>query len=246
MLELSRISHPRVAFVALLTLSVGGCTHDPYALPAPIFPRAQPGLGSIALHTEALRELNKVTSTTYAHIVKIDEERGLYEYDCSGFVGYALSNVAPRAFAEVNALYNTKRPNVKLYVHLLRAIGPGETRGLWHRVGAVPNLRPGDLVAWIATDKRRDHLGIVNSGHIVIVDSVPKEQPNGEWVVPVIDATTTGHGPNDPRRKPDETGLGRGSIVLHTEDGSLPTAYRWGDGASDPLIETEIVMGRVL
>lgn len=236
----------RSAFSALIVLFASSCARDPYALPAPIFPRAQPGLGSVALHAEALRELNTMTTTSYKHIVKIDEQRGIYEYDCSGFVGYALSNVAPEAFAEVNALYGTHRPNVKLYVHLLRAIPPGETRGLWHRVGAIPNLRAGDLVAWIATDKKKDHLGIVNSGHIVIVDGVPEETSRGEWRISVIDATSTGHGANDARRKPDATGLGRGAILLRSEDGSLPSSYRWGDLPTDLPIETEIVMGRVL
>jgi hypothetical protein len=60
--------------------------------------------------------------------------------------------------------------------------------------------------------------------------------------VPIVDSSA-GHGVGDARSK-DVTGLGRGSIVLVEEAGTL-VGLRWTE-ASRVTLRTKVTMGRLL
>jgi hypothetical protein len=222
---------------------LGACTPD-YSLPPPRNPKGVAGPGSPALHTEAVRELSAVKQTAYAHEMTIDEDKGVFDYDCSGFVDYALSNTAPDALETLRTVGETKRPQARTYVELLSGIRPHATRDRWTPVPNVADLLPGDIVAWLAIEKKQDYLGNVNTGHVMIVDAPPTQRGDAEWIVPIIDSSG-GHGSEDPRHMPDVTGLGRGTIVLVTENGA-PVAYRWNWSSHSKVTRTRIVLGRVL
>jgi hypothetical protein len=48
-------------------------------------------------------ELRTMKRSTYAHKTSVDEAAGVFDYDGSGFVDYALSRSAPRAFSALQA-----------------------------------------------------------------------------------------------------------------------------------------------
>jgi hypothetical protein len=182
-------------------------------------------------------------STAYRHKVRVDEATGLFEFDCSGFVDYAIRNTLPDAF-EVLRQVGGRRPMARAYVELLNAIPSGQTRGRWLHLPGPDSLHEGDIVAWLATTSKADDWGIVNTGHVMIVDGSAQQRSPGEWVVPVIDSSF-GHGGADPRVKPNATGLGRGTMVLVVENGAL-VGYRWSESARSPLNRTTVAIGRVL
>ena len=49
-----------------------------------------------SIHDEALRILNSIQLTEYRHDTDIDEKKGAYYCDCSGFVGYVLGRTVAK------------------------------------------------------------------------------------------------------------------------------------------------------
>jgi hypothetical protein len=219
-----------------------GCAVD--GLPPPRTADGVPGSAGPALHDEAVRQLSAAKSSEYRHRVYVDEARGVFEYDCSGFVDYAIGNVAPDALTALPVAKGRHRASANTYVDLLRTITPGTQRGRWLHVADVAALQPGDVVAWTAVTTKPDRLGVVNTGHVMIVDESPHQRSTAEWVVPIIDSSG-GHGGADHRKSPDVTGLGRGTIVLVVSDDGL-VGYRWTQSPTSPLTVTSVMLGRIL
>jgi hypothetical protein len=57
----------------------------------------------VALHEEGARMLSAMRTTLYSHETRIDEATGRYDFDCSGFVGYALARTRRAAYDELRA-----------------------------------------------------------------------------------------------------------------------------------------------
>jgi hypothetical protein len=93
--------------------------------------------GSTALHAEAMRELAAIQWTAYSHRTHVDELRGVFQYDCSGSVDYALSQCAGRP-RHVMA----NRPRTQDYVELLSSIQPGQRRGPGRASAVLPTFKP--------------------------------------------------------------------------------------------------------
>jgi hypothetical protein len=184
-----------------------------------------------------------VRSTEYSHLIHIDESAGRFDFDCSGFVDYAMSNVAPDALDALRHSSHKKRPTADSYENLLRTITPGGHRGRWMHVAHVADVQAGDVVAWIATTTTPDDLGAVNTGHVMIVDGPARERVPGEWVVPILDSSG-GHGGTDTRKKGQSTGLGRGTVVLVERDGYV-RGYHWTESPRSPMNETSVMLGRI-
>lgn len=196
-----------------------------------------PHHGSAMLFAEAERQLSRMTSSTYSHDTSIDEENGTYEYDCSGFVGYALSRADPCAFR----VLLHERPNAaQFYYHLVKFTDvPG--KGAWMRVATPLELLPGDIIVWL----KPDDSDAKSTGHIMVVAGEPERNPlrEGEILVRVIDSTTSGHA--DDTRVSGQTGLGKGMIGIMTDRSGLPTGYFWRGGESKILQETEMAFARI-
>jgi hypothetical protein len=190
-----------------------------------------------SLLEEAERELGTMRSSRYVHRTDVDESAGRFDYDCSGFVGYALSRAAPSAYGAVRA-YAGRRPLAKHYVAWLDS---GTAGAPWTRVPNVPNLQAGDVIAWLKPAALTSH----NTGHVMVVAAPPHPRSEQEWVVPIFDSSASSHGEGDSRRAQRASGLGRGTIVLVVDGTGLPTAYRWSEGARSALLETHIVLGRI-
>lgn len=194
-----------------------------------------PQYGSALLLAEAERELARMNSSEYSHTTFVDETRGIFKYDCSGFIDYAMKRADPGAFA---ALADERPVTSTFYTHV---IGSGSIpgRGGWMRILPPRDLRPGDIIVW-PRDSTDDQ-----NGHIMIVAEVPEENPEraGELLVRVIDATSSRHA--DDTRGPGESGLGAGTVGIMTGPSGLAVGYFWRGGESRALQETEMAFARI-
>ena len=185
-----------------------------------------------ALLAQAREVFSRTKETTYTHKLEIDEARGRFALDCSGFVEYTLAKGAPAALADLEAglarmqKKPPKRPLAKHFVRYFSALGDGgEKSANWKPVSRVSEMRAGDVLAWLMPEE----IESTNTGHVMIVRATPS--PNGsvpgEWIVPVADATSRKHGKSDSRAKSGTTGLGIGDIVLLADAQGIPKGYRW-------------------
>jgi hypothetical protein len=215
-----------------LGASVEGEGDDPTAPPAPSHVAG-------GLLGEGERELAAMRSSSYSYRTDVDESAGRFDYDCSGFVSYAMARALPASYAAVRA-FATRRPRARDFVGWIAALGSASRAG-WSRVPDVLHLAPGDIVAW----RKPEALVSKNTGHVMIVDGPPHARSDREWIVPILDSTASAHGPNDTRAPAGANGLGRGTMILVVDGAGVPVAYRWSERKHSKLYETEIALGRV-
>jgi hypothetical protein len=198
-----------------------------------------------ALLSEVDRQLGRMRSSAYTHATVIDEANGVFDFDCSGFVGYALSGAAPAAWAELAAATtgHGKRPLARHFEGFFASLPVGPASGHWQRVARVGDLQPGDVVAWV---KPADVVS-KNTGHVVIVHGpvTPYAERPGAFLVPVADSTSVLHGRSDSRKATQGTGLGTGTLVLVGDANGAPVAYRWSLGSRAAEHATTVAMARL-
>jgi hypothetical protein len=201
-----------------------------------------PGAAGKALLAEADRELTRMRSSTYSHHARVDEAAGAFDYDCSGFLVYALSRAAPDALAAVQATTKRRPRSVEL-VSFLESIPAGTSRGRWNRVARVQDLAAGDVIVWLKPPESHTS----NTGHTLLVrgPAVADPMSPSSFVVPIIDSTARPHGRSDPRSAERRTGLGRSEIVLVADGAGAPLRYRWSRAGRSPEKATTIALGRL-
>lgn len=205
------------------------------AAPAPPSARAMRLLG------EGQRELRALRRGSYDHRTFVDEAAGRFDYDCSGFIHYALGRVDPearRCFPVTSE--SKKRPLAQDFHAFFKGLGEAGL-GPWRRVRRARDLQPGDLVAWLrapGSDSR-------NTGHVMLVREPAYANPSrrDEILVPVIDSTLSAHA-QDSRARSD-TGLGQGLVGILVDEEGFPLGYRWKGGESRQAVQTDIVFGRL-
>src|SRR5262249_13589691 len=79
--------------------------------------------GHAALLAEVDREIAAMKRSSYTHRTHVDEASGVFEYDCSGFVNYALARSVPSALVELRRA-TVHRPLAKHFVAFLNALPP--------------------------------------------------------------------------------------------------------------------------
>lgn len=156
---------------------------------------------------------------------------GTFETDCSGFVDYLLTRLAPQALGGVPVDAGHTHALAHNFAELPT---PNALPAGWQQVTTVADLRPGDLIAWTEPlDVNTD-----DTGHVMVVDAaVTASGTPHQFDVTVVDSTASPHGANDtrddnPRNQPDQrtqkpSGVGRGTITLITDAEGRPTRYRW-------------------
>jgi len=173
-----------------------------------------------------------MVSTVYQYQTKVDRGAGSYQYDCVGFVSYALKRATPQAWATVakaTGIAKGRIPSPAKYRTFFAGLAERPQPG-WIAVTKASELRPGDVVAW-------EHKTATSVGHAVVIGSNPIPGPDGSWLVEVYDSTASPHSddsrPNDQRAQMlDSTGrrsgLGHGTMVFMADPatGAL-TGLRW-------------------
>lgn len=81
------------------------------------------------LFEEANRELSLMRSSTYVHKTSVDEASGRFDFDCSGFISYALAHSSRAAYRELRGFAH-HRPLAKDFVAVASNPGgaPGRSR----------------------------------------------------------------------------------------------------------------------
>jgi len=194
---------------------------------------------------KAISMLRSVRQTRYQHETQINESRGQYFADCSGFMAYVLERTAPEAWVRLEKMTQKYEPGVArpLAKHFVYYFDEdmANIKG-WHSVKQVEDLRPGDIIAWLTPDDSDSK----NTGHVMFVASHPKpsKEHAREYEIRVIDSTRSGHGGGDPRTPKGKNGLGTGVInLIEAKDGS-PYAYRWKGPDSTRIYKTTIRLAR--
>jgi hypothetical protein len=202
--------------------------------PGDTLPVAAPS--KLALVDEARRELAAVKESHYAHRTRVDEAAGTFDYDCSGFVGYALSRSAPAALAAITAA-TRPRPLARHFEAFFE-----QPRAPWTRVDRADALVPGDVIAWLEPAEKHTR----NTGHVMIVAAPPRAGARtGELVVDVIDSSHSGHGAADARRRTHTDGLGTGALVLLVAADGRAVGYRWSTWKKSIAYRTRIALGHL-
>jgi len=193
---------------------------------------------------KVMRVLGRVsetmTSTQYSHGLRVDERKGIYEFDCSGMTQWVLRKAAPRA-AAASAWGVQHRPLARDYQRRIASIAPGKPRHGWQRVERVVDAQPGDVIAWL----KPDIIDSKNTGHVAFVVLPPVRVPDYDnaYLVRIADSTSLLH---DEDTRVGRTGFGFGTILLLTDpETGVPVAYGWV-GLRWRAFETKIAIGRPL
>lgn len=199
--------------------------------------------GSIRLLEEIERQMTVMKTSEYAHRTQVDENEGIFIYDCSGLINYALQRSLPQAWQQLLNYTNNKRPRAKHYYEIVTQHDQSsESESGWQRIERVIDLSPGDIVVWLKPAEVQSKV----TGHIMVVAgdvSVNPVRPK-EQLIPVIDSTKSPHGRRD-SRYPDNNGLGKGTIGLVVDETGEPYGYYWRGGESTKLFQTEIALIRL-
>jgi hypothetical protein len=191
-----------------------------------------------AIVSEIGRELANKRSATYSHTTYVDEASGVYDYDCSGFIGYALDHAYPAGMAAIRSA-TIERPLAKHFESFFSSLSSSDPA--WAQVPRAIDLRPGDIIAWLEPADVQSN----NTGHVMFVYGAPyASSTRNEIIVPVADATSSPHGGTDARTAAGETGLGTGAIGLVVDGAGAPTGYYWNGGSSPTSHATAIALGR--
>ncbi|MBD2120983.1 hypothetical protein [Trichocoleus sp. FACHB-262] len=200
------------------------------------------GQGSKALLREANRELKAAKASTYSHKTQVNEALGQFNYDCSGFLKYAIARSVPEALRSLQTA-TVRRPLAKHFVGFVTSLPSGKVVGRWKRIERATDLAPGDIIAWL----KPPTVVSDNTGHVMIVRAAIRQHPkrSNEIIIPIIDSTATRHGHSDSRHKAAETGLGTGSIVLVVDDSGKAIGYRWSRSENSRRHTTKIALTRL-
>jgi hypothetical protein len=187
------------------------------------------------VYQEAMRILGGLKKTEYKHDTDIDEEKGTYYCDCSGFVGYVLNQTVAKDNPKGPLGDGKKRPLAMHYEKAFEATPKPESGG-WQRVERVADARPGDVMAWRHAEPKPG-----NTGHVVIIAERPVKDEKGLMRVVVIDSTTKPQ--VDDTRAAGTSGIGRGTMWIRVDDEGRPAAYLRGSREAKPIAEL-ISIGR--
>jgi hypothetical protein len=184
-----------------------------------------------------------MATTRYQHKTRVDRTVGSYQYDCVGFVSYALQQSAPQAWVSVVSVCGIRKgyfPSPPRYQKFFAGLTETPQPG-WQGIAKASELRPGDIVSWDLKTKTA-------VGHAVVIASIPRLEEEGVWIVEVYDSTAAPHlndsrsgdsraQPVDPGGKPSGLGHGVMALVADPLSGAL-IGHRWSPKAKTIIAPT--------
>lgn len=181
----------------------------------------------------------RMSSTRFATSTSVDETRRTYAFDAAGMSTYFVGLAAPGAAAALRAGTRTSAPDARQWASFLSARRGAP--GPWTTVAAAGQLRPGDFLA-ITPSK-----GF--GGAVLIAAGSPQLLSDGTYALRVFDSVRTPHGPRDTRlsdrRARSRSGLGNGTVRLHTDAAGRLTSITWAMDRSGPALGgSRVVVGR--
>jgi hypothetical protein len=191
-----------------------------------------------SVYKEAVRILESIEKTKYQHRTQIDEEKGEYYCDCSGFVGYVLNRTVGKD--GTGALGDGRNRPLAMHYEQYFANSPTkrDREARWQRIERLADARPGDIIAW-----RHEVPKPGNTGHVVIVYQRPVLEEDGLVRVVFIDSTSRPM--FDDTRPKGTSGIGRATMWFKIDDKDRPVAHIRGARDAEPKTEA-ISIGRAL
>ena len=221
--------------------------------------RPPEGSAARAFYDRLVYIMGNLRDTYYVHYSDkyMNEDDGIYKYDCSGFVSEFILKVAlPEHYNDL--VQNAKRfhdassrresPRAWGFYDYFNEIlnGMAENKNnYWYVFKSFDNVRPGDIiVAKYDEEWRRKQIekhGSASTGHVMVAWSFPVHSScaDNEYWIYVIDSSNSGHA-KDTRRTEydnvnDEKGIGKGQMWFGIEtkndkEGNKyedPIFYRW-------------------
>jgi hypothetical protein len=190
----------------------------------------------VAAEAEAI--LLTVQHTVYTHDTYVDVRTGIYDMDCSAYVGYVLERIAPHHYDTIHNGGGAHGPLAVDFYHRFHALPPDGAEG-WRPIHPLADARRGDIVAWDFPSRKPGD----NTGHVFIVVDDPRIIDDGVVAVRVYDSSdvihyddTRGHGGDSPA-----TGLGSGTI--HFQYASSGIQFQFGP--HDPFYDAPVAIGRI-
>jgi hypothetical protein len=190
-----------------------------------------------SVHDEAERILGTIQLTAYKHDTDIDEKKGQFYCDCSGFVGYVLNRTVSKDGKKGPFGNGRRRPLAADYERGFEKAPQRPTSGArWQQIARVCDARPGDVIAW-----RHEVPKPGNTGHVVIVDKKPVVEKDGLVRMDIIDSTTLPSA--DITGDKGKTGIGRRTMWFKVDSDGRAVAYVRGKRTATPKTEA-ISIGR--
>jgi hypothetical protein len=192
-----------------------------------------------SVHDEAVRILSSIQLTAYKHDTDIDEKKGQFYCDCSGFVGYVLNRTVSKDDKKGPFGNGSRRPLAMDYERGFEKAPENIVAGArWQQIVRVVDARPGDVIAW-----RHETPKPGNTGHVVIVDKKPVIEKDGLVRMDVIDSTTLPSA--DITGDKGKTGIGRRTMWLKVDTDGRAVSYIRDTRTAKPKTEA-ISIGRAL
>ena len=194
--------------------------------------------------------MGNLRNTQYVHTSEkvMNEDEGIYNYDCSGFVGeFILKQASRKHYRDLvdNAerFHNDSRPRAWGFYDYFREIlgddAVENNNDYWYVFISYKNIQPGDIIVARYDTDWRDFIigecGKASTGHVMVAWSVPDDEPEieDEFSIYVIDSSGSGHG-EDTRKTDfdnvyDEDGIGKGKMWFGYNYRDRPIYYRWSE-----------------
>ena len=168
--------------------------------------------------------------------------------DCSGLVDALLAHSYGFGKADLKKWFDKDRPQAEDYHDAI------EARRGFTLIKHLTDARPGDLLAV------KYPPGGENTGHLMIVAGPPQPmkeggkpevEGTGQWEVPVIDSSRSGHGKTDTRHLDKgkyREGLGQGVLRIYTHKSGDVAGYTWSTWAESEYYDQKtrhLVIGRI-
>lgn len=199
--------------------------------------------------------MGNLRNTEYVHSSGrvMNEDEGVYKYDCSGFVGdFILKKVLPEHYDDLvdNAamFYDDSHPRAwGFYDYFKNILGDKaeNSNNYWQVFKSYDKIQPGDIIVAKYDEGWRDDMidlcGHASTGHVMVAWSfpVPSSVNDNEFWISIIDSSGSGHG-KDTRRSTydgvnDEDGIGKGKMWYGYNSKTTPQGvnyhrpiyYRW-------------------
>jgi hypothetical protein len=249
-------NYPIIIAAIALSLALGGA-------PSPCRDVQRAGQRAPPRHLEWAVKLLEVSpaTTSYRHRNTSVRWKGVNSAtasechtDCSGLLSSLLRRAYGLTKDDLNKWLGRRRPVASTYYEAIKK------QNQFRRLARLEEVRPGDVIA-IKYDK--DKNAERNTGHIMLVVAAPKRRTASaplvsrtqQWEVTILDASRSGHGKSDTRRKRSggfSPGLGRGTFRLYTNKAGAVVGHSWStfpksvhhSQADRPLVIGRLVLPR--
>lgn len=142
--------------------------------------------------------------------------------ECSSFVTLLWQHTYGWTSTIFRQWMGSTSPNAAMYHDTIQ-----RTNGFLP-VTTVDHIRPGDLIAIVYYPEYQSP-----SGHVMIVQDLPRTnwsnpiiRGTAQWTIPVIDSSSSYHGPTDSRYS-HPGGIGYGIFRLYTNPNRTAAGYTW-------------------